>query len=97
MVHDVTDHSSSSSDRGYVIPTDVVARKVGDSAVLVRLETNRIYELNATGARIWELLTQRQSRDEIIDALEREFAADRRELTAAFDELIASLRAEGLI
>jgi len=65
--------------------------------VLVRLATNRIYELNATGARIWELLTQQKPRTEIIDVLEREFAADRPELEVAFDELIASLRAEGLV
>lgn len=84
------------SDRPYSIPSDVVARRVGDSAVLVRLATNRIYELNATGARIWELLTQQKPRTEIIDVLEREFAADRPELEIAFDELIASLRAEGL-
>ena len=74
----------------------MVARRVGDSVVLVRLTTNKIYELNATGARIWELLTQQKSRTEIIDVLEREFAADRPELESAFDDLIASLRAEGL-
>ncbi|HEX5214269.1 MAG TPA: PqqD family protein [Vicinamibacterales bacterium] len=64
--------------------------------MLVRLTTNRIYELNATGARIWELLTQQKARTEIIDLLEQEFAADRPELESAFEELIASLRAEGL-
>jgi hypothetical protein len=85
------------TDRPISIPSDVVARRVGDSAVLVRLATNRIYELNATGARIWELLTQQKPRTEIIDVLEREFAADRPELESAFDELIASLRAEGLV
>ena len=84
-------------DRPLSIPSDVVARRVGDSAVLVRLSTNRIYELNATGARIWELLTQQKPRTEIIDALESEFAADRHELESSFDELIASLRAEGLV
>ena len=84
-------------DRPFAIPSDVVARRVGDSAVLVRLATNKIYELNATGARIWELLTQQKTRTEILDVLEQEFAADRSELESAFDELIASLRAEGLV
>lgn len=84
-------------DRAYAIPSDVVARKVGHSAVIVRLETNRIYELNATGARIWELLTEQKSRAEVIDILEREFATTRGEVESAFDELIASLRAEGLV
>jgi len=83
-------------DPAFSIPSDVVSRRVGDSTVLVRLATNRIYELNATGARIWELLTQQKSRPEIIETLEREFDAGRAELESAFDELIVSLRAEGL-
>ena len=88
---------NSPSDLPFPIPSDVVARRVGESTVLVRLATNRIYELNATGARIWELLTQQKSRTQIIDVLESEFAADRPELESAFDELIASLRTEGLV
>jgi Transglutaminase-like superfamily/Coenzyme PQQ synthesis protein D (PqqD) len=35
---------------------DVVWRWVDDEAVLVNVKTNRIYSLNPTGARLWELI-----------------------------------------
>ena len=78
------------------VPADVIARKVGDTTVLVRLQTNRIYELNATGARIWELMKDQRTRADIIDTLAREFDAGREAIATAVDELLTSLRAEGL-
>jgi len=74
---------------------DVIARRLGDSAVLIRLNTNRIYELNATGARVWELLSEGATRDQVVDVLGREF--DEEDIGAAVDELIGVLRAEGLV
>jgi len=74
---------------------DVIARKLGDSAVLIRLNTNRIYELNATGARIWELLSDGATRQQVVDALRTEFDDD--EIGSAVDELLDVLRAEGLV
>ena len=35
---------------------DVIARHLGDGAVLVHIPTNQVYELNHTGARVWELM-----------------------------------------
>lgn len=35
---------------------EVVAQRVGDDLVLVHLETNQIYELSSSAARLWELL-----------------------------------------
>ena len=77
--------------------SDIVARKLGESAVLIRMRTSRIYELNATGARIWELLKQHTNRETVIEALLDEFHIERRDAEAAVDELIETLRAEGLI
>jgi hypothetical protein len=74
---------------------DVIARRLGDSAVLIRLNTNRIYELNATGARIWELLAEGATREQVVDALGREF--DEGGIGAAVEELIGVLRTEGLV
>lgn len=87
----------SSEPAAFTIPADVVARRVGESAVLVRLTTNKIYELNPTGARIWELLSAGKSRGEVLETLASEFDASADELSASFDELIGSLRAEGLV
>ncbi len=77
--------------------SDIIARQLGESAVLIRMRTSRIYELNATGARIWELLKQHARRDAVVESLLTEFHIDRRDAEAAVDELIETLRQEGLL
>lgn len=76
--------------------SDVVARRLGDSAVLIRLTTNRIYELNTTGARIWELVQQGLSRDDVVGRLAGEFSGPATTLGRDVDELLHTLQAEGL-
>lgn len=75
----------------------VVSSRLGDAGVLVNLRTNRIFELNATGQRVWELADEGRCLDEIEETLLGEFAVDaerlRRELMALVDELSR----EGLI
>ena len=74
---------------------DVIARNLGESAVLIRLNTNRIYELNTTGARIWELLSGGATKQQVVDALRIEF--DDEGIGAAVDELLQMLHSEGLV
>jgi len=76
---------------------DVIVRRMGGSAVLVNLSTNRIYELNETGTRIWELLERGHSSDEINDQLCAEFTVAPTEARGAYDKLIAELRDQGLV
>jgi hypothetical protein len=86
------------SERGVLRPaSDIIARSLGDAAVLIRLQTNSIYELNGTGARIWSLLKAGRTKQEVIDALLPEFDIERDALTEAVDELVGMLRAEGLV
>jgi len=77
--------------------SDIIARNLVESAVLIRLQTNKIYELNATGARIWDLLKAGCTEEQLVDALVAEFSVDRHDLSKAVAELVTSLRAEGLI
>ena len=82
---------------GVVRPAaDVVARRLGDSAVLVRLTTNRIYELNTTGARVWELVQDGLTRDVLVGQLAAEFGGPADRLGGDVDELLSLLHAEGL-
>jgi hypothetical protein len=74
---------------------DVVSRRLGDGTVLVHLPSNRIFELNDTGARIWELISE--GRDDVAAALSEEFSVDPAAATEAVDRLVAELRAEGLL
>ena len=76
---------------------DVVARRMGDAVVLIHLGTNRIYELNATGARIWELLVEGRSVEEIEKTLSTEFEAGGVDLGAEIARLIDLVRTEKLV
>jgi hypothetical protein len=76
---------------------DVVSRHIGDVAVLVRLTTNRIYELNETGARLWQLTCAGASRDEVVRQVIGEFDADAHLVAAEVDEWLHLLRTEGLV
>jgi hypothetical protein len=77
--------------------SDIVDRNLGETAVLIRLQTKKIYELNATGARIWDLLKAGFTKERVVDALVSEFNTNRDALSEAVDELVDTLRAEGLI
>jgi len=77
--------------------SDVVYRRLGDTAVLVHLGTSEIFELNDTGARIWELIGQEEPLDRIIAILLEEFDVDEPTARATCRELIESLTARQLI
>jgi Coenzyme PQQ synthesis protein D (PqqD) len=77
--------------------TEVVSRKVGDRLVVVNLQTNRIYELNPTAARLWELLGPGRERAELEQVMLEEFDVQQPELSGQLDETLAVLSSEGLI
>lgn len=76
---------------------EVAARRLEDEVVLVNLQTNHIYSLNATGARVWELLDVPRTRDEVVDALLGEFDVARQTLESETDELLSSLAEAKLV
>ena len=87
-------------DEAAILPTpgpDVVSRRLGDEVVLVHLKSNRIFSLNPTGARFWELLSDGKSRYEIEAALLGEYDGSREEVSAEIDSLVRLLQAEGLV
>jgi Coenzyme PQQ synthesis protein D (PqqD) len=79
------------------IHPDAVANRVGEQMVLVHLSTDRIFELNRTASRIWELLTEGKDPETIQKSLAQEF--DISEMLAAQEvsELLKSLKAEKFI
>ena len=77
--------------------SDVVSRRVGDNVVLISLSTNRIYELNVTGARLWELMNSGSTPDTMVGQLVREFDITPDNATAELGTLMTLLRKEGLV
>ena len=76
---------------------DVISRKVGDRLVVVNLQTNRIYELNPTASRLWELLETGRDRAELEQAMLEEFDVREPDLSVNLDETLTLLSSEGLI
>ncbi|HYP48842.1 MAG TPA: PqqD family protein [Thermoleophilaceae bacterium] len=75
---------------------DVVHQQLEGEIVLVHLRTNRIYSLNRSGGRVWELLGAGRDRAGILDQLQQEFAVAREELEREVDSLFERLSAQGL-
>ena len=76
---------------------DAVSNRLGDGGVVVNLRTNRIFELNATGMRAWELIAHGRTRAELAHQLEAEFDAAPGRVRAELEQLIADLAGEGLV
>jgi len=81
----------------YSANPETLAARVGDEIVLVHLGTDRIYVLNRTAARVWELLCDDGRLAEIERRMLREFAIGSEELSGQVDELLASLAENGLV
>jgi len=77
--------------------TKVVSSRLGEVGVLVHLETNRIFELNATGVRIWELAGEGRTLGEIEATLQREFEVTPERLRTELLALVAELAREGMV
>ena len=82
---------------GIRLDPDVVAQRVGDDVVLVHLRTNRIFELNATGGRVWDLLGAGENADSIVTTLVDEFEIDETSLRAELGAFLETLRKDGLV
>jgi hypothetical protein len=76
---------------------EVVAERLGEAGVLVDLRSGAIFELNATGLRIWELLVSGTPRIEIVGSLAGEFSAPPSEIEADVDDLLQRLSEARLI
>jgi hypothetical protein len=83
--------------RRWVPCKDVVARRVGDSLVVVSLQANQIYELNGTGARIWELCTAGTTTRQLLEELVAEFDVDADRARAEVEALESALADASLI
>jgi hypothetical protein len=75
----------------------VVSSRLGDAGVLVHLRTNRIFELNATGFRAWELIGEGLDLAAVEGRLLEEFAVPSDRLRAELHDLVAALLQEGLL
>jgi hypothetical protein len=76
---------------------DVIGRRTGETAVLVQVGSGRIFELNATGAVIWDLISAGAESDAIVLALTEQFEVSDTQASDELTRLVGELRAAGLL
>jgi hypothetical protein len=81
----------------FIISPDAVANRMGDQTVLVHVGTGRIFELNQSAARVWDLLSSGHGRNEIQKMLLEEFDISDSIASQQIEELLDSLIAEKII
>jgi hypothetical protein len=77
--------------------SDVIAKRLDQTSVLVHIPTNRIFELNQTGTRVWEMIGERLNADQIVQRLADEYDVEEGQAAGEVNELLTRLRDEGLI
>jgi hypothetical protein len=80
-----------------ISPDAIASRVTPDEMVLVQLQSDQIYVLNRTAARVWELLADGCDRAEIERRLLAEFQVAEDVLAAQIGQLLTSLEDQQLI
>lgn len=52
---------------------DVLTRQTENGSFLFNMMTNELFKVNITGSRIWDLLGQNHTIEEIVETINREF------------------------
>lgn len=73
------------------ISEETVARDLGGEAIVLDLNTNTYFGLNAVGTRIWHLLGEHCSTDAVVPLLLQEFDVDESRLRLDLDSLVQQL------
>jgi hypothetical protein len=79
------------------IPADVLFQEVGGETVLLDLESEHYFGLDAVGTRIWALLGEGASVGAVVDTLLQEYEVERATLEADVADLLSNLLEAGLI
>lgn len=80
-----------------VVPQDVLMRDVEDEAVLINLKTELCFNLDAIGARVWNVITNSSNINDAIEQLQSEYAGEPNQLEQDTINLVQQLEEVGLI
>lgn len=83
--------------REILIPTGIRETKSQDGAVLLDIEQGVCFSLNPIGLKIWEMLKEGQSIDQVADTLSNEFPVSKQQVLSDIQEFVTALEAKHLI
>jgi hypothetical protein len=79
------------------IPTQVMARTVGDETVILDLASGTYFGLDPIGARIWQLIGEDKTLAEICETMLEEYEVEREQLETDVLRLSSELLERGLV
>ena len=80
-----------------IVSSQAVARQVGDEIVVLHLGSGTYFGLDAVGARIWQLMGEGKSLDEICDVVLDEYEVSREDIERDIVALTKDLLAHDLV
>lgn len=92
-----SEKEASLTGRSLKINPDVLFQRLENDAVLLHMKNDRFYNLNRTGTRLWELLSEGQDLVHIQEQMLKEFDVEPAALQKEIKDLIVSLQKEDLV
>jgi hypothetical protein len=80
-----------------VVPAHVLIRQLDGESVLLNLESERYFGLDATGTRMWELVTTQPCIALAFEKLQKEYEVEPEVLRTHLSELLSGLVENGLL
>ena len=94
----MTEVNTELSNRTVVVATrNEVSCKLGEEAAILGLKNSVYYGLNAVGARIWELLREPKSLEEVQRTILSEYDVSLEQAETDLRRFLRGMMAEGLI
>lgn len=89
--------SGLDTTRALTVSPEVYAQEIDGECILLDLRSGFYFGLNAVGTRIWALLSEGKSFEEVVAAVEAEFDAPVAVIRDDARDLIEELCAKGLL
>jgi hypothetical protein len=80
-----------------VVPAHVLIRRLEGESVLLNLDSERYFGLDATGTRMWELVTSQPCIASALEKLQEEYEVEPEILRGHLTELLGRLVENGLL
>jgi hypothetical protein len=76
---------------------NILSKRLGEELILINLDTDRIFSLNTTGAKAWEIIEDTKDLDRVKQGLLDQFDVSPEILDEELDRILSALVAEGFV
>ena len=80
-----------------LVPKDVVWTKLGEEVAILNSDTGTYFGLDPVAARIWCLMAEGKTTEDVVSTLLSEYLVDEQRLRSDLSELIEQLVARSLV